>query len=299
MRSRTAKKLSIATPAPQKQSLTDLPKGGSSLPTPLKYKLYTEAVQAPGDSVEVIDSIFGFTFPHKAHALREDFCGTFRVGCSWIKSDPARSALGVDLGQEPLRFAKKNIASVLTPEERKRAAVYRQDVRVPTIPRVDVIAAENFSFYIFKRRAELVSYFRSAYSSLNKKGLLTLDMVGGRGFIDTPNDSRRTLKVKDTGLPSSAVYRWRQRRFNAVTNEAMYYIDFQINGHWYNEVFSYDWRVWSIAEVTEALKEAGFDDVVIYWDEERGKESVIKPVTRIASHWETWMCVVAGIKSAT
>lgn len=268
----------------------------NTLPVPLKYKLYCDAVQTPPESVAALDYVYNLNFNKKALTLREDFCGTFLVGCEWAKSAPDRKAIGIDLGQEPLRIAKENITTRLKPSDRKRAITFCQDVRVPTIPRVDMITAENFSFYIFKKRSDLLDYFRSAYSSLNRNGLLNLDMIGGPKFIETPLQNVRTLKAKDIGLPSSVTYRWRQTQFNAITNEAIYHIDFKIKDDWYKEVFTYDWRIWTIPEVIETLKEAGFDDVIVYWNEEKSETLSLKPISKITSEWETWMCTVAGIK---
>lgn len=265
------------------------------LPAALKYKLYTDSVQSPSESIDLISRIYTDNFGKKALSLREDFCGTFQVGCEWVKSDPQRTAFGIDLDPEPLSRAKKNIAK-LKAVEKKRASLCRQDVRVPTIPRVDIISAENFSFYIFKKRAELISYFRSAFLSLNQKGVLTLDMIGGPDFIKSPSHSQRTLNCKETGLASPVVYRWRQQQFNAVTNEGLYSIDFKIGGNWHKNVFTYDWRVWTIPEVTEALKDVGFSEVKVYWEEDTRKGSVLKPVSRINSSWDTWLCIVTGIK---
>ena len=34
----------------------------------------------------------------------------------------------------------------------------------------------------------------------------------------------------------------------------------------YEKVFSYDWRMWSIGEIKDALYDAGFSDVNVYWE---------------------------------
>src|SRR5690606_9926896 len=112
----------------------------------------------------------------------------------------------VDLDKEPLTFAAINMTRELDTKQRRRAATYRQDVRTPTIPRMNLVIAENFSFYIFKTRSDLLAYFRAAYASLENEGLLALDMVGGPGFIDNSQSTQRTLKSVETGLPSPVIY---------------------------------------------------------------------------------------------
>ncbi|MCK4951942.1 MAG: class I SAM-dependent methyltransferase, partial [Gammaproteobacteria bacterium] len=63
------------------------------------------------------------------------------------------------------------------------------------------------------------------------------------------------------------VYIWDQEKFNPVTNEIICNIHFQLaDGTRLDQAFRYDWRLWSIPEVTELLKEAGFSAVHVYWE---------------------------------
>ena len=46
------------------------------------------------------------------------------------------------------------------------------------------------------------------------------------------------------------------------------YIHFDFDdGSRMERAFEYDWRLWSIPEVTELLYEAGFSKVHVYWEE--------------------------------
>ena len=45
--------------------------------------------------------------------------------------------------------------------------------------KVEVLAAQNFSFWIFKTRDEVINYFRKAYANLAEQGLMVIDMMGG------------------------------------------------------------------------------------------------------------------------
>lgn len=47
------------------------------------------------------------------HHLREDFCGTALVAATWCRGDVFRSALGLDLDPEPLRWGAENNAALL------------------------------------------------------------------------------------------------------------------------------------------------------------------------------------------
>ena len=288
--------VSKRTNAKKKSKAVNFAKRKKELSVDLKYHLYTCAVQDPKETVKTIDSIFTQNFKKNALSIREDFCGTFLVGCEWIKSSANRKAVGIDLGAEPLKYADNNISNLLDTQERARAILHRQDVRIPTLPRVDVIIAENFSFYVLQKRAELVSYFRTCLSSLEKEGLLILDMIGGREFTATPRRDVKPLKKSETKLASNVFYRWTQRSFNPVTNNGQYSIDFKIKNKWHNEVFQYDWRVWTIPEVKEALVDAGFDEVLIYWDDEKEKRDSLKAVQKISNQWDTWLCNIVAVK---
>ena len=62
-------------------------------------------------------------------------------------------------------------------------------------------------------------------------------------------------------------YYWDQDSWDPVTNEAMFYIHFKRKGEKKREqVFTYDWRMWSIPELREILAEAGFSKSFVYWE---------------------------------
>ena len=62
-------------------------------------------------------------------------------------------------------------------------------------------------------------------------------------------------------------YYWDQDSYHPLTNHAQFYIHFKRDGEKKREkVFSYDWRLWSIAELKDLLADAGFNDSVIYWE---------------------------------
>ena len=91
--------------------------------------------------------------------LREDFCGTFGVCCEWVKLGPDYTAHGRDLAAEPLRYGREHNLSRLTPGQRRRVTITRQDVRRPDGSSPDLIMAQNFSYFIFKKREALKAYF--------------------------------------------------------------------------------------------------------------------------------------------
>jgi hypothetical protein len=63
--------------------------------------------------------------------------------------------------------------------------------------------------------------------------------------------------------------------------------------------FTYDWRMWTLPEVRDALDEAGFRDALIYiegWDEERNVPDDVFRLRRHFPNQEGWLAVVVGMK---
>ena len=93
--------------------------------------------------------------------MREDFCGTASISCEWVKLSKKHKATGLDLDPETLDYAKKVNVAALTPDQRKRVKLLKQNVLKPTKEKFDWIGAYNFSFYTFHDRKTLLQYFRA------------------------------------------------------------------------------------------------------------------------------------------
>ena len=135
-----------------------------------KYDCYQQSVQEPEHEIDIFDQAFREAYNRKALKLREDFCGTFAVCCYWVESDSKRSAWGIDLCEETLQWGKNNNLNKLKEKDSRRVTVMEQDVRERSTPQVDVLAAQNFSFWIFKTREEVLEYFKIAYANLASEG---------------------------------------------------------------------------------------------------------------------------------
>src|SRR5690606_14232288 len=115
--------------------------------------------------------------------------------------------------------------------------------------KADVLAAQNFSFWIFKTRDALRDYFKYACDNLAERGILVADMMGGSECWE--EEHRDVRKIKDFK------YVWEQARINPITHEALFHIHFKFkDGSKLERAFSYDWRFWTLPEVCELLKEA-------------------------------------------
>ncbi|MFL2848906.1 MAG: hypothetical protein ACJZ8R_01980 [Pseudohongiellaceae bacterium] len=259
-----------------------------------KYDCYQQSVQEPEHEIDIFDQAFREAYNRKALKLREDFCGTFAVCCYWVESDSKRSAWGIDLCEETLQWGKNNNLNKLKEKDSRRVTVMEQDVRERSTPQVDVLAAQNFSFWIFKTREEVLEYFKIAYANLASEGVIVMDMMGGRDCYDSDLVDKRTIVKGKKGFK----YHWEQAYFNPVNSHCKFYIHFKFaDGSKMKKAFQYDWRFWTIPEVRELLMEAGFKDTVVYWEEdtEDDEDATWSKVDEAPNDY-SWLCYVVGIK---
>ena len=260
-----------------------------------KFSLYQRSVQHADHEVQFFEQAYREEFKAKPYVLREDFCGTFAVCCEWAKSNKKRTALGVDLCAETLKWGKEHNLSQLSKSQRARVEVIEQDVRKTNEPKVDVLAAQNFSFWIFKTRKEVIEYFRTSRENIDDKGIMVMDMMGGGGCYEVDQVDKRTI-VKGKG---GFKYHWEQRYFNPVTRDCTFHISFKFpDGSKLKRAFTYEWRFWTIPEVREMLEEAGFRASYVYWEEEDedGEDTgEWKKAAEAPSH-ESWVCYIVAVK---
>ena len=258
-----------------------------------KFYCYQESVQEPEHEVEIFDLIYREAYGKKPLTLREDFCGTFAVCCEWVKSDKDRRAVGIDLCPETLGWGIENNLNKLDPSAKEKVEVLEKDVRSQTTPKVEILAAQNFSFWIFKTREEVVDYFRIAYGNLQDKGIMIMDMMGGKESYATDVTDKRTIVKGKDGFK----YRWEQAYFNPVTSDCSFYIHFKFgDGSRMKRAFEYHWRFWTIPEVREMLAEAGFKKSLVYWDVAPEDEEEKWSAVDEADNDDSWLCYIVGIK---
>lgn len=258
-----------------------------------KFYCYQESVQEPEHEVEIFDLIYREAYGKKPLTLREDFCGTFAVCCEWVKSDKDRRAVGIDLCPETLGWGIENNLNKLDPSAKEKVKVLEKDVRSQTTPKVEILAAQNFSFWIFKTREEVVDYFRIAYGNLQDKGIMIMDMMGGKESYATDVTDKRTIVKGKDGFK----YRWEQAYFNPVTSDCSFYIHFKFgDGSRMKRAFEYHWRFWTIPEVREMLAEAGFKKSLVYWDVAPEDEEEKWSAVDEADNDDSWLCYIVGIK---
>ena len=261
-----------------------------------KFLCYQKSVQSAEHEVDFFEQAYKEAFRRKPYSLREDFCGTFSVCCEWVKSNSKRTAVGVDLCSETLQWGRDNNLAELTAGQEKRVRLFEQDVRKRNRPQVDVLAAQNFSFWIFKTRSEVIKYFKAARANLKSEGIMIMDMMGGGDCLEEGQVDKRTIKKGKKGFD----YHWKQISFDPITHDASFSISFKFkDGSKLKHAFRYDWRFWSIPEVREMLAEAGFSESHVYWEQEDedGEDTGEWERTEAADSVACWIAyIVAQIK---
>lgn len=255
-----------------------------------KYKYYIDSVQSPETDVQFFDRVYREQRGKQAKTLREDFCGTFLISAEWVKLHSDNKAIGIDLDPEPIKYGMKHHFTDLKKTEQKRLKILEKDVLADGNPKADIVSASNFSYFCFKDRKTLKKYFKRAYGSVKKDGIFIIDCFGG---------TATTEPIEEETEQDGFSYFWDQDSFDPVTNYAQFYIHFQRDGEEKREkVFSYDWRMWSIPELQDIMRDAGFKKTLVFWegtDEDGEGDGEFKSVSK-GEYCESWVAYVVGIK---
>ncbi len=237
-------------------------------------------MQNPEFEVEFLNRVFRRTHSRPLASLREDFCGTAAITCAFAATKHARRAVGIDLDAPTLAVARDRHLARLKPAHAARVQLIRADALAPpsqAASAFDAICALNFSYWVFRARDTLVRYFRSAHSALSPGGLFAIDFMGGADcHVLTTDRSRKWLK----GF-GPFTYVWQHASVDPITASTTCNIHFEFppfprtsprfrapRPAPMRNAFVYHWRLWSIAELTDALREAGFSTVTTYWEGE-------------------------------
>ncbi len=222
-----------------------------------KHILYEAAVQCVEAEIDFVDQTFEKLRKRKAKVLREDFCGTTNSSCEWVRRRSSNIAWSVDLDPDVLEWGRKNHISKLKPEQQKRMNVVNANVLDCGITETDVVLAMNFSYWIFKERKQMLEYFRSVYDSLVSDGLFILDFFGGYEAF---------REMEESTEHEGFTYVWDQAHYNPINGHGTFHIHFQFgDGSELEKAFTYEWRIWTLPEIRELLREAGFKENV-YWE---------------------------------
>ena len=259
-------------------------------------RLYERSVQCPEAEVDFLAATFHRLRGRDARHLREDFCGSAAVCCEWVRRHAGNTALGLDLDPAVLAWAAAHNLPALDADQRRRIRLCQTDVlTAPTDGGLDLVAAMNFSYWLFQDRATLRRYFERVAAVLDDDGVFFLDAYGGY-------DAFRDI-VEERGIDDDEgrfTYVWEQSGYNPISGRMTCEIHFAFpDGSRLDRAFRYDWRLWTLPEIRELLAEAGFGRVICYWqgwDESGEADGVFEPAEQ-ADADAGWICYISAEKA--
>ncbi len=255
-----------------------------------RHDLYQRAVQTPQTEVEFFTRVFEEARDRTPMSLREDFCGTANLACTWVASAPGRRAIGVDLDRPTLDWGRKHNLRKLDAGARKRVTLYQANVLEGVGERTDMVCAMNFSYCVFKRREQLRHYFEIVHDRLVEDGIFVTEAYGGLEAVVALEEKRKC---------DGFTYVWEQEKFNPITYETLCHIHFRFRDKSrIDRAFTYDWRLWTLPELRELLAEAGFRQVTVWWEDvdEDGDGSGEYHPTEEEENQESWLVYLVAEK---
>ena len=254
-----------------------------------KYRFYENAVQAHENDIEFVNDEYKKIYRRRPKTLREDFGGTAALACDWVKQSKNHNAWAIDLDPEPIKYGINNHYAKLSDTEKKRMKYVEGNVLDNYSFKTDIVVAFNFSYFIFKKRNELLSYFKKVKKGLNKDGAFFIDLFGGTDSYEP---------IEEETEHDNFSYYWDCESFNPITHESLYYIHFKTpDGIKHKKVFTYDWRMWTLMELREILDDAGFSKTLAYWegDDDDGSGDGNFYTTEEAENCESWVTYLVAL----
>ena len=111
-----------------------------------RHALYEASVQCAETEVDFVEDTFRRLRGRRARSLREDFCGTAKVACEWVRRGRGRTAIGVDRDHVVLAWGRRHNVAALPRGVAHRVALVEGDVLTVRLPPVDLVLAMNFSY---------------------------------------------------------------------------------------------------------------------------------------------------------
>lgn len=121
----------------------------------------------------------------------------------------------------------------------------------------DIVCAFNYSCCCLHSRPDLVLYFKHVFNALSGRGgIFAMDLYGGAS-------SESHLKLRRHF--HDFTYVWEQEAFDVINRMTKISLHFQLkNNRVIRHAFTYHWRLWSLPEVRDCLKEAGFGSIHVW-----------------------------------
>ncbi len=115
----------------------------------------------------------------------------------------------------------------------------------------------NYSHFLLVKRFQLVKYFSNVITNLNSRGIFIIDLFGGSHIFE---DHKYDKSCSD-------VYQFTGSNINILNNISKCALNFKEKKNKYRNLFNYNFRVYSIIELIEALEEVGFNYFKLYLKE--------------------------------
>lgn len=102
-----------------------------SLDIPSKFLLYQQSVQSPKGDISYLQKFFlMYVGGRQPLHLQEDFCGTALLSTEWLRNDPRRTAVGLDLDVEALNWCMENNVNAIGADS-SRISLFHGNVLQP------------------------------------------------------------------------------------------------------------------------------------------------------------------------
>lgn len=266
-----------------------------------RHDCYELCVQSPRHVVALLRGVHA----GEPTALREDFAGTGSVSLRWLAEAKSRGeharATVVDLDGEALARAAR-AARVASADKLTGLEVVQADcITADDVRPADVIFVGNFSVGYIATRPALLQYLRASKRRLDAGnagfggGIFACDLYGGPsayrlGVLERKHPARGREMIH---------YVWRHEEADPRTARVRNSISFRVvlDGDVIAEMpraFVYEWRLWTLPELTEAMCEAGFSEVTLYKDLNVAPGQAPAPVSSADELRDDWIVLVVG-----
>ena len=225
---------------------------------PSPQDLYEICVQSPKHVVDLLRAIHG----QEPTLLGEDFAGSGAVSRAWVTLSDRHRAWCVD--RDATALARCDGADRIS----ARVGDVAQEAST-----VDAIWVGNFSIGYHHDRPSLMGYLRHVRSRLETNGVFVCDTYGGEsafilGEVHRYHQLPKHLAPDGTG-GWRVRYTWEQREADPLTGMVTNALHFRIERAGVIEdelidAFIYRWRLWSVPELRDAMREAGYASTAVY-----------------------------------
>src|SRR5262245_46029188 len=255
-----------------------------------RFDLYELCTQTPERDVALLRALHGGA----ARVLGEDFAGTAALAHAWVRTVRGGRAVAVDRDPEPLDHHRAD----------RRVARLVADVR-RVAARVHLLVALHLSVCEWHERRGLLAYLRHARRRLPRGGVFVAVLYGGGGAFEVGRQRERRRGPRGERV----LYEFEQRSADALTGRVVDALHFEVAGSGaagarrgrvtrLRDAFVYDWRLWSIPELRDALLEAGFASVEVHSRFEHARDGRgrvhVRPLASARELGATWCVFVVG-----